>query len=505
VRVQNGGQSRPFELKASQYERDRHFFLSQFFRDRYDQALRNLPTIQSGIEVRNLEVYITNDNRQSDNLRNVVTLMDLAEPNRVYRQNLLTPGPGIRPTTPADNGNNKLGALLTNIPAARGEQTVDGYLSSNTNVFAQPLVKNVDFEHVRARKLDAREYTLNAQLGYLSLNTQLLPEQVLGVSYEYLYNGKTYKVGEIVNDYGNRNQDQVIFLKMLRATNPGVGIADPTQNLQNENLRTRNLPTWDLMMKNIYPLNASQLNRDNFQLQIIYKDDETGVDLISLKEGAKIANRPLIEVLNLDNVNPNNDQNPDGNFDFFPGITIDPELGKVIFPEVEPFGSYLRAQFDSTTERALIDKYVYQELYNLVQSDAQQITNKDKFFLKGRFQATATDEITLPGLGIAQGSVRVRAGSVLLEEGRDYQVFYDQAKVKILNPAYLNSANELRIEFEKNALVQVQPRRLLGARFDYRLNQDVNIGATCAKTRRPASTASTSATSPATTPSTAST
>ena len=55
-----------------------------------------------------------------------------------------------------------------------------------------------------------------------------------------------------------------------------------------------------------------------------------------------------MEVLNLDNVNPNNDRNPDGNFDFFPGMTIDPELGKIIFPVVEPFGSYLRSQFTPT-------------------------------------------------------------------------------------------------------------------------------------------------------------
>ena len=74
--------------------------------------------------------------------------------------------------------------------------------------------------------------------------------------------------------------------------------------------------------------------------------------------------------------------------------------------------------------------------------------------------------------------MRVRSGSTLLTEGTDYQVFYDQAKVKILNPAYLNSANELRVEFEKNALVQVQPRKLLGVRLDYRLNKDVTIGGT---------------------------
>ena len=473
VRIQNGGQSRPFEIKSSQYEKDRHFFLSQAFRDRYTSSLRNLPTIQSGVNITYLEVWVTNDNRQSDNLRNVVTLMDVAEPQRVYRQQFLK---GAGPNALADNQANTELSQIRNLPGFRDELQVDNVLAGSLN-----LTKNQDFEHVRARKLDPREYTYNAQLGYLSLNTQLLPEQVLGVSYQYIYNGKTYTVGEIQNDYSQVGPSQVIFLKMLKATNPGVGLADPAQNPQNDNLRTRNLPTWDLMMKNIYPLNANQLNRDNFQLQIIYKDDVTGVDLISLKEGDNLRNKPLIEVFNLDNVNPNNDRNPDGNFDFFPGITIDTELGKVIFPEVEPFGSYLAAKFDTATsaaEQALADKYVYRELYNQVQSDAQQRQEKDKFYLRGRFQATSTDEINLPGIGIAEGSVRVRAGSTLLQEGVDYQVFYDQAKVKILNPAYLNSANELRVEFEKNALVQVQPRKLLGARFDYRVSPDMNFGAT---------------------------
>ncbi|WP_317195602.1 cell surface protein SprA [Hymenobacter sp. ISL-91] len=473
VRIQNGGQSRPFEIKASQYEKDRHYFLNQVFRERYDNSLRNLPTIQSGINITYLEVWVTNDNRQSDNLRNVVTLMDVAEPRRVYRQQFLN---GARPSALASNDAN---SELSDIRATGADFRQD--LQVDDNLRSLGLEKNTDFEHVRARKLDPREYTYNAQLGYLSLNTQLLPEQVLGVSYQYLYNGQTYTVGEIQNDYSQVGTDQVIFLKMLKATNPAVGLADPSENPLNENLLTRNLPTWDLMMKNIYPLNAQQLSRDRFELQLVYKDDATGVDLISLKEGQNIANQPLIEVFNLDNVNPNNDRNPDGNFDFFPGITVDTELGRIIFPQVEPFGSYLAGKFDtatSATEQQLARKYAYRELYNQVQSDAQQRQEKDKFYLRGRYQATSTDEINLPGIGVAEGSVRVRSGSTLLTEGTDYQVFYDQAKVKILNPAYLNSANELRVEFEKNALVQVQPRKLIGARFDYRVSSDMYFGAT---------------------------
>ncbi len=487
VRVQNGAQSRQYELKCSQYEKDRHFFLSQFFRERYDQALRSLPTVQSGVEIRNLEVYVTNDNRTTDNLRNMVALMDLGEPLRIYRDTKFQIFPSATSRTPAKNlANKEYATLIAGGTTARGNLTVDGFLQVNG------LQKNLDYERVRARKLDPREYTYNSQLGYLNLNTGLLPDQVLGVSFEYVFNGQTYKVGENVQDYGNVGQDQVIFMKLLKATNPGVNYLPDLRPDPLGGPPTRNTPTWDLMMKNIYPLNASQLNRDNFQLQIIYKDDATGVDLVSLKEGCKIQNIPLIQVLGLDRVNPNNDRNPDGNFDYFPGITIDPELGKIIFPNVQPFGSNLRAQFDTlgtapgtatgcpnpVAEKARVQKYVYQQLYNQTQSDAQQIQEKDKFFLRGRFQATATDEINLPGIGIAQGSVRVRSGSTLLTEGTDYQVFYDQAKVKILNPAYLNSANELRVEFEKNALVQVQPRRLLGTRLDYKLSKDVNLGGT---------------------------
>ncbi|KAA0805431.1 hypothetical protein, partial [Staphylococcus aureus] len=171
---------------------------------------------------------------------------------------------------------------------------VESFLANlNTPGGGVSLLKNLDYERVRARKLTASEYTFNAQLGYLNLNTALLPDQVLAVSYEYLYNGKSYTVGETQSEYAsNAGQDQVIFLKMLRATNPGVQRANPNDNPANPNLLTRNTPTWDLMMKNIYPLNSSQLNRDNFQLQIIYKDDITGVDLISLKNGVRIQNLP---------------------------------------------------------------------------------------------------------------------------------------------------------------------------------------------------------------------
>ncbi len=453
VNIQNGSQSRDFEIKASQYERDRHFFLSHFFRDRYDRALQNLPLVRSGIAIRRVEVFVVSDNRATENLRNVVALMDLgeADPAKIHRQQFVNGAPG----RPANNGSNNLYQLLTSSPGNRNKDGVDQFLEGRN------LQKTIDFEHVRARRLDPREYKFNPQLGYVSLNTPLLPEQTLGVAYEYTLNGQTYQVGELQDDYQNVKEDQVIFIKLLRSTNPAP----------------INLPIWDLMMKNIYSLNATQVTRQNFQLRLVYKDDESGVDLTSLKEGQRIANIPLVEVLNLDNVNTNNDPPSDGNFDFLTDITIDPDNGRIIFPVVEPFGSFLNNQF-LPEEQNLREKYVYQELYELTQTDAQQITDKDKFFLKGRYQASSSNEIALPGIQIAPGSVTVYSGGTRLTEGVDYQVDYNIGRVKILNPSYLSSANNLKVNFERAEIINPQPRALVGARLDYRINNDINFGGT---------------------------
>ncbi|QMU31633.1 cell surface protein SprA [Adhaeribacter radiodurans] len=453
INIQNGAQNRPFEIKVDQYERDRHYFLSQFFRDRYDRSLRDLPQLKSGITIRRLEVYITNDNRSTENLRNVVTLMDLAEADTTKTLRDQFAKAGVALTAPSSNDANN---IYSRVSGNRNNNTVDETLQGA----ALLLQKTVDFEHVRARRLDPKEYKFNAELGYISLNIQMLPEQVLGVAYEYTLNGRVYRVGELQDDYQNVNDNEVIFLKMLKSTNPALSY-----------------PTWDLMMKNVYSLNANQITREGFQMNIIYKDDETGVDITSLKEGRSIQNVPLVEVFNLDKVNTNNDAPPDGNFDFLTGLTIDPENGRIFFPEVEPFGSYLQSKFVPGEEN-LVQKYVYQELYDQTQSDAQQITSKSKFFLKGRYQASATDEIALPGIQVAEGSVRVRSGGNLLTEGVDYRVDYALGRVKILNPSYLNSASNLAVEFEKAEIINPQPRAMVGARFDYALSRDIGIGAT---------------------------
>ena len=50
--------------------------------------------------------------------------------------------------------------------------------------------------------------------------------------------------------------------------------------------------------------------------------------------------------------------------------------------------------------------------------------------------------------------------------------------MRILNDAILQSGQNVNVSFEDNTLFGFQSRTMLGARFDYELSKDINIGAT---------------------------
>lgn len=459
----NQGQGRPFEIIASNYDENRNFFLGHFFRDNYEEWLKNPPQIYSGVNITRVEVYLLNRNNDTQTLRNIVGLMDLGEGVRVYNANVQgrVPGPNV-------NTANDLSQVFTLAGADRDAQAINNILE---NVLYGPgaLVNGTDYEKITsARKLNPTEFTFHKQLGYITLLRKLQNDEALAVAYEYTYNGRTYKVGELSEDYASRPDNEVLFLKLLRPRK--IAIRDAQQRI---------IPTWDLMMKNIYTLNVSQLSREGFQLRIVYRDDRTGIDNPQLQEGVNVRNRQLIEIFGLDRLNPVNDLQRDGNFDFVEGLTINVQNGMIIFPFVEPFNTALRKAFTGEPqEDFLINKYVYDTLYRTTKADAELLTTKNKFFLVGTYVAGSSKEILVPGFGVSQGSVRVYAGGTPLMEGVDYTVDYTFGRVTILNDAILNSGKNISVQYEQADPFAFQTRSLLGTRFDYKLNDDVNFGST---------------------------
>ena len=519
INVQGGVQTRPFEVRASEYEENRHFFIGQFFRDNYETSLKTLATAaqgttstfsnnnsfnnpsggvnnnanpnfnpsttnsgnsisgstnlsgatgrsvgaaSSGVLITRLEVYVTNRSNNTTTLRNIAGFLDLGESAKAYHKDgtLFTIKGGGLSELPTDNNANTLYQTLVNNTSIRN--------ADNTSNTLQDLkfVKGTDFEQLRGvRKLSEREYTFNPQLGYLSLTTPLRNDEVIAVSYEYTYNGVPHKVGELTETSQNLTEDQVLILKLLRPSSIRI-----------------DLPTWNLMMKNIYSIGASQLSRQGFQFRIIYRDDLTGIDNPSLHEGdVDIKNVPLLQIFGMDQLNQLNDPQPDGNFDYIEGVTIDSQNGKIIFPVLEPFGSKLGSHFQRPDQTSLKNKYVFSELYSTTRQQASQQSNKNKFYLKGSYQGSPSSNVQLPGLGGQNQSARVTAGGILLTEGVDYVM--EGGQVVIINDGIKNSGKEIQVQYEKPDLFQSQVRSLLGTRLDYQVNKDFVVGATIMRLR----------------------
>lgn len=455
---QNGGQGRPFEIIASNYDENRHFFLGHFFREHYRQWLINPAQISSGVNITRVEVYILNRNNDTQTLRNVVGLMDLGEPSRVYNSNVTI----TNPTLPNANAANNLFNTVTGF-GSRNSDGIDGMLTG------AGFTAGTDYEKINgARKLASTEYTFHPQLGYLTLTRKLQNDEALAVAYEYTYNGRPYQVGELSENYSNLKDDQIVFLKLLRPRK--VAIRDATRRI---------IPTWDLMMKNIYNLNVNQLTRDGFQLRIIYRDDRTGIDNPQLQEGTSVRSRQLVEVMGLDKLNPVNDPQRDGNFDFVEGVTVNTTTGLIIFPYLKPFSEALREAFDGESNKDfLIQKYSYDTLYNTTKADAELFATKNKFYIKGLYNAGSAKEILIPGFGVSQGSVKVYSGGIPLNEGTDFVVDYTFGKVTIMNDQILSSGKNIEVKYESSDPFAFQTRSLAGTRFDYHLSEDVNLGGT---------------------------
>lgn len=456
VRIENGAQTKKFAIKADEYEDNRHFFIAQYFRDVYEQSLSKLPFVSSQAVINRIEVWITNKTRQTEEIREIVAFQDLGETSKIYNTGVVFSNGGVYP----ESNSNNLYNIITrgaNAQDFRDPSRCISFLESNG------LQAVDDFEKVSARKLAVSEYVFHPQLGYISLNQQLRPDEVLGVAIQYTVNGRVFQLGEFATDLPpladtTKTKDQILALKMLKATS----------------VRTVE-PIWDLMMKNVYTLNAFNVSQDQFFFDIYYIDPGGGQKRY-LPDAGNITGKQLLQVLNLDNLNNQLDPQNDGRFDYIPNVTINPRNGKIYFPVLEPFGSSLA---NAIGDPAIAEKYVYRYLYDTTKFAAQQFPEFNRFVLKGSYRGTDNSTFRLPGaFNLPQGSVTVNAGGNQLKENIDFTVNYGIGEVIITNQGVLNSGIPIDIKFENNILFGVVNKSLFGTRLDYSVNKNFNIGFT---------------------------
>lgn len=451
IEVTGGAQITKFEKAAAEYEANKHFFLAQYFRDNYESYLATAPLISSRVTITRVEVWKTNTNFNTLNTRNVLALQDLGEgdPNHIYN-------PAVTPTGKLvpNNESNNLYANMNGGYPGNFRTLADANINLTNNGFQIAT----DFEVVEnAIMLDPSEYTVNTQLGYISLNTSLQNDQVLAVAFQFTLDGRTYQVGEFSTD--GITAPEALHVKLLKGTN----------------LNTQ-VPIWDLMMKNVYSLGAYNISQQDFILEIWYLNAETGYSIPFLPEGS-VKNRPLINVVGLDRINQINSPGADGVFDYIQGVTINPQNGRIYFPVLEPFGGYLRGRFPAS-EAAIADKFAFDSLYTTTQTLAMQDATKNRFTIKGQYLSASTSDINLGAFNIPEGSVTVTAGGRQLTENADYTVDYNLGRVKIINDGILQSGQPIKISLQNNSLFAIQSKSLIGSRFDYKVDENLTFGGT---------------------------
>lgn len=445
VTVKGGAQVTPFEVIASKYEANRHYFLSDYFMRKYDEANARLPFVNSPVNITRLEVWVTNRINAVENVRNIVGIIGLGE-NLPNTANIL-------PNNPNNNFNpSQLPSSIRDVTS----QTLFDVLSNGTEI--EKLTN--------ARLLAANEYTFDPILGTISLNLQLNADEVLGVAYEYTAGGQTYKVGEFSNEIATPG---ALVVKLIKASN-----LDVTK------------PNWPWMMKNVYNIGGFNIGQEEFTLNILYQDTETGVKVNYFPNAPGVSGTPLLQLFNLDRLNPQGDQITDGFFDFLEGKTIRAQNGRIIFPVREPFSEdYLRQIFTQANQsnpgvnvEAMVERYAFNELYQNIQQLAELNFEKNRFYLGGSYQGTAGNEINLNAFNVPQGSVTVTAGGQKLQENIHYSVDYAIGRVRIIDESILNSGLPINVSLESNSTFNVQQKRMIGTHIDYAFSKELVVGAT---------------------------
>ena len=452
INLQGGSTLKKFSKQINDYDENKHFLLGSYFKEHFSEVMGTLPQPNSKVIIQKVELWVTNKNNATSDVRNVLGFMDLGESNP-YKKSLNN---GYN-SYPDNNANDLYSFLLQNQNIRNPAQSI--------NILTASGYKPVeDYMQTYARKLNSNEFYFNAQAGFVSLNFQLLPDEILGVAYQFTYNGKTFQVGEFSTDAPPdpiTGAKKTLYLKMLKSTSQRI-----------------DLPIWKLMMKNVYSLDiSSQIQPQDFQLNIYYNDPGAGLKRNLPVSDPATNGKSLIRILNLDNLNTNNNPQPDGVFDFVPGYTILPQTGKIIFPFLEPFGKDLEKTAFSTLPDSIRKKYIYYQLYDSLKIFAQSLAQLDRYSIQGQVKGT-NGEFYINSFNLPPGSVIIQVGGQKLIEGTDYTIDYGSGRGRIINPAYLNNASSATVSFENNNTYTTQQKGFTAVRLDYIENENLLFGFT---------------------------
>ncbi len=464
--IEGGAQETEFDLKPTDYDENRHFFLGYYFRNNWNQAHEDPTTIRTFgpfDEITEVEVWkITGQVGNQANTRQGVAVVDLGEnPQLVSEADDYT-----ETVLPAPDGDQYNEADLDSL--RDGEQRASSYLS-DPSTMEQVLDTQQDLHAGEFKRLTrGQDYRIDGRLGFLSLQQRLRPDEALAVAFRYRTNDGTVRtVGDFTQGgtTGGINADRLV-LKLLRPTDPVA----PSQE------GGVNPAAWFLQMRNVYDLSGRDFSPENFELDIEYQASGQGARTTLPDVGGQST---LLQVLGLDRVDQNGAPNPDDRFDFLPQ-TINRDRGVIYFPYLQPFGQRILDAAAENGNQSAGEPFAFENLYTKKKENARkEDTQKNVYHVRGSYTGGAQQFYDLEAFtGLVEGSVEVTSGGQTLQEGVDYRVDYQGGTVNITNESYLTAGRDIKIDYEQNSLTNIQKKTLLGARADWSMQDQFSLGAT---------------------------
>lgn len=430
--ISGGSQEQPINIRPADYEDNRHFFIDFYTRQEFESSMSDPQTIRQTLQIADVEVWVLKESVQSEEgSRRAVALADMGTVE--VEEGEFAPPNNDQDIFPAE--------------------LLDEFRNPQTGVSADDLgvSDSRNFEEGYFTRLnEGEDYTINKSTGHLSLRSTLGSRDVLAIAFSYFgAGGQITEVGELNQGGSNR-----LFLKMLKPRNVG------TDN--------RLFP---LTMRNVYSLGTSNLTRDNLELDLLFTEGNISQNRLPGR------NTTLMQDLGLDRVDSQGSPNPDNRIDFGTGTLIASE-GRIIFPYLEPFGNRMQELLDdSPLSEDEVDRLVYRELYLERRQNAQQSSKNGFYRFEGTSRGGLQENYSL-GFALVEGSVRVRANGVELQEGVDYQVDYSFGSITILNDRYTAPGQEITIEYENQAFTSIEQKTFTGIRAEYEVNNDIRFGGT---------------------------
>nr|WP_286670497.1 cell surface protein SprA [Fodinibius salsisoli] len=430
--ITGGAQEKELSIRPVDYEDDRHFFMDFFTRQEFENNVSNPQQLGQALQLTEVNVWVLRETSQPvEGERQAIALADLGvvqNPDGSYE--LPDEDQDAFPESTLNQFRDPAQGVSAGDFAVDPSTFVEGYFI--------PLQEGVDYE-------------LNRYLGYISLKRNLGSRQALAISFKYAdpQTGQTINIGDVSPGGGNR-----IYLKLIRP----------------QTVTTSN-PLWDLMMKNVYSLGATNLTADGLELDVKYT--EQNVPSSSLPGRSSI----LMQDLGLDRVDQQGALNPDNKVDFSTSV-LNPTTGKIVFPYLQPFGDRIEELLtQSGLPQPEIEAITFNELYTERKVNASQNSKNNFYLLDGLAKGAVSASYSL-GYSLVDGSVKVFANGQELQEGTDYAVDYSIGSITILNNRYLQKGQQIKIEYENNQLAQIGQKNFTGMRAEYNIADNINIGST---------------------------